>query len=274
MAHRIWTTLCALTFGSAVLAAPQLAPRATGSLDAWLASETAVAREGILDNIGSSGAYAKSSGSGIVIASPSTDSPDCECQTFDLTGEESDIADYYTWTRDSALVMKTLVDLFKNGDTDLLTVIEEYISTQAYIQTVSNPSGGLSSGGLGEPKFNVDKTAYTGSWGRPQRDGPALRATAMVAFGQWLIVSYLSCKYTMSLADAYSRLMDTHPRPLILSGLLFATTFPTLHKTGTALDTVRPAKFPAQTLLMKSRSVGRGKRRVILHNSRSTPRPG
>ncbi|KAJ5369544.1 hypothetical protein N7509_014156 [Penicillium cosmopolitanum] len=189
MAHRIWTTLCALTFGSAVLAAPQLAPRATGSLDAWLASETAVAREGILDNIGSSGAYAKSSGSGIVIASPSTDSPDCECQTFDLTGEESDIADYYTWTRDSALVMKTLVDLFKNGDTDLLTVIEEYISTQAYIQTVSNPSGGLSSGGLGEPKFNVDKTAYTGSWGRPQRDGPALRATAMVAFGQWLIAN-------------------------------------------------------------------------------------
>ncbi|CAI7588878.1 unnamed protein product [Penicillium pancosmium] len=173
MAPRIWTALCALTFGSTVLAAPQLAPRATGSLDTWLASETAVAREGILGNIGSSGAYAKSSGSGIVIASPSTDSPDY----------------YYTWTRDSALVMKTLVDLFKNGDTDLLTVIEEYISAQAYIQTVSNPSGGLSSGGLGEPKFNVDKTAYTGSWGRPQRDGPALRATAMVAFGQWLIAN-------------------------------------------------------------------------------------
>lgn len=100
----------------------------------------------------------------------------------------ADLADYYTWTRDSALVMKTLVDLFKNGDTELLTVIEEYISSQAHIQTVSNPSGGLSSGGLGEPKFNVDETAYTGSWGRPQRDGPALRATAMVAFGQWLIV--------------------------------------------------------------------------------------
>lgn len=84
MAPSIWTALCALTLGSTVLAAPQLAPRATGSLDTWLASETAVAREGILDNIGSSGAYAKSAGSGIVIASPSTDSPDCECQSLIL----------------------------------------------------------------------------------------------------------------------------------------------------------------------------------------------
>lgn len=103
--------------------------------------------------------------------------------------------DYYTWTRDSALTAKVLIDLFKNGDTDLLDVIVEYIDAQAYIQKVSNPSGDLSSGaGLGEPKFNVDETAYTGSWGRPQRDGPALRATALIAFGQWLIVSWVdSC---------------------------------------------------------------------------------
>ncbi|KAJ5131642.1 hypothetical protein N7448_005800 [Penicillium atrosanguineum] len=167
----IWTALCALTLGQAVLAAPQLAARATSSLDTWLASETAVARQGILDNIGAGGAYAASAKAGIVIASPSTDSPDY----------------YYTWTRDSALTLKVMIDLFKNGDTELLDVIEEYISAQAYLQTVSNPSGSLSSGGLGEPKFNVDETAFTGSWGRPQRDGPALRATALIGFGQWLI---------------------------------------------------------------------------------------
>ncbi|KAJ5689840.1 hypothetical protein N7462_004232 [Penicillium macrosclerotiorum] len=174
MAPHLRAALYALAFSQAAVAAvaaPQLAPRATSSLDSWLSSETTIARQGILDNIGSSGAYAASADPGIVIASPSTSSPDY----------------YYTWTRDSALVMKTLVDLFKNGDTDLLDVIEEYISAQAYIQTVSNPSGSLSSGGLGEPKFNVDETAYTGSWGRPQRDGPALRATALIAFGQWLI---------------------------------------------------------------------------------------
>lgn len=59
--------------------------------------------------------------------------------------------------------MKQLVELFIAGDTSLQTVIEEYISSQAYLQTVSNPSGTLSTGGLGEPKFNVDMTAFTGA---------------------------------------------------------------------------------------------------------------
>jgi glucoamylase len=194
MAPRFWTALWALTVGQAVIAAPQiaLAPRATGSLDTWLAAETTVARQGILNNIGSAGAYSASAKPGIVIASPSTSSPDCKIVRQRHRKIKKALiveTDYYTWTRDSALVFKTLVDLFKNGDTALLTVIEEYISAQAYIQTVSNPSGGLSSGGLGEPKFNVDETAFTGSWGRPQRDGPALRATALISFGEWLIVS-------------------------------------------------------------------------------------
>jgi glucoamylase len=85
--------------------------------------------------------------------------------------------------------MKQLVELFIAGDSSLQGIIEDYISAQAYLQTVSNPSGGLSSGGLGEPKFNVDMSAFTGAWGRPQRDGPALRATALIAYGEWLIVS-------------------------------------------------------------------------------------
>lgn len=84
--------------------------------------------------------------------------------------------------------MKYLVDALIAGNTELETTIQEYISTGAYIQTISNPSGTLSTGGLGEPKFNVDKTAFTGAWGRPQRDGPALRATAMIAYANHLIV--------------------------------------------------------------------------------------
>jgi glucoamylase len=82
------------------------------------------------------------------------------------------------------------VDTFINSySASLQTEIENYINAQAYIQTVSNPSGGLSSGGLGEPKFNVDETAFTGSWGRPQRDGPALRATALITYSKWLIAN-------------------------------------------------------------------------------------
>ena len=80
------------------------------------------------------------------------------------------------------------MDTFINSySSSLQTEIENYISAQAYLQTVSNPSGGLSSGGLGEPKFNVDESAFTGSWGRPQRDGPALRATALITYSKWLI---------------------------------------------------------------------------------------
>ncbi|PLN80393.1 Glucoamylase [Aspergillus taichungensis] len=112
------------------------------SLDTWLSSEAKYARQAILDNIGSSGPWVPGAKTGVVVASPSTDNPDY----------------FYTWTRDSSLVLKTLVDMFRNGDTGLLSTFEE-----------------------------VDETAYTGSWGRPQRDGPALRATGMIAFGQWLI---------------------------------------------------------------------------------------
>lgn len=62
------------------------------------------------------------------------------------------------------------------------------ITGQARLQTVSNPSGSLSDGtGLGEPKFNTDFSAFTGAWGRPQRDGPALRATALITYGKWLV---------------------------------------------------------------------------------------
>ncbi|OOQ85661.1 Glucoamylase [Penicillium brasilianum] len=169
---RLLYALGALALGQSALAAPQLSPRATTSLDAWLATETTVSLNGILNNIGASGAYAQSAKNGAVIASPSTSNPDY----------------YYTWSRDSALTLKVLIDLFRNGNLGLQTVIEQYINAQAALQTVSNPSGDLSNGaGLGEPKFNVDLSAFTGSWGRPQRDGPALRATALIEFGNWLI---------------------------------------------------------------------------------------
>ncbi|KAH8690676.1 putative glucan 1,4-alpha-glucosidase [Talaromyces proteolyticus] len=169
---RLSYALCALALGYTALAAPKLSPRATVSLDAWLATETTFSLNGILQNIGASGAYAQSAKAGVVIASPSTSNPDY----------------YYTWSRDSALTLKVLTDLFTNGNLALQTVIEEYVNAQAYLQTVSNPSGDLSTGaGLGEPKFNVDLSAYTSSWGRPQRDGPALRAIALITFGNWLI---------------------------------------------------------------------------------------
>lgn len=43
--------------------------------------------------------------------------------------------------------------------------ILDFIDAEAALQQVTNPSGTVSSGGLGEPKFNVDFTAFTGAWG-------------------------------------------------------------------------------------------------------------
>ena len=58
---------------------------------------------------------------------------------------------------------------FIGGDSSLQTVIDQYVSSQQKLQRVDNPSGSYTSGGLGEPKFNIDETAFTGAWGRPQR---------------------------------------------------------------------------------------------------------
>ena len=93
--------------------------------------------------------------------------------------------------------MKALMDVFKDGESSLLGVVQEYISSQATIQGLATPSGNLDDGaGLGEPKFHANETAFTDSWGRPQRDGPPLRATALISFGQWLIVSLVAILYT------------------------------------------------------------------------------
>lgn len=82
-----------------------------------------------------------------------------------------------------------LIDEFIFGNKSLQVKIEEYVHAQAVLQTVSNPSGtflpqGL---GLGEPKFLVDGTRFNGAWGRPQRDGPALRAIALISYSNFLI---------------------------------------------------------------------------------------
>ncbi|KAI9643405.1 glycoside hydrolase 15 protein [Ciborinia camelliae] len=169
------------------------------SVDSFIATESPIALRNLLCNIGSDGACASGAASGIVVASPDKTNPDY----------------FYTWTRDSALVFKVLVDTFISNDysASLQQEIENYISAQAGLQTVSNPSGSLSSGGLGEPKFNTDKTAFTGSWGRPQRDGPALRATAMITYSKWLI------------ANGYTSTVQNIVWPIIRNDLSYVTQY-------------------------------------------------
>lgn len=51
------------------------------------------------------------------------------------------------------------------GDPSLRSQIDNYVGHVKRIQQVSNPSGTVSSGGLGEAKFEIDETAFTGAWG-------------------------------------------------------------------------------------------------------------
>ncbi|KAJ7143544.1 glucoamylase, partial [Mycena crocata] len=142
------------------------------SVDTYIAAESPIAKRGMLANIGSSGSKSEGAKSGIVIASPSTSNPNY----------------LFTWTRDSSLVFKAIIGQFTSGaDMTLLGQIQNFVAAQAILQQVSNPSGTVSSGGLGEPHYNVDETAFTAAWGRPQRDGPALRATAMIEYANWLL---------------------------------------------------------------------------------------
>lgn len=101
------------------------------------------------------------------------------------------VKDWYTWTRDAGLVFKAVAERFSvSFDEGLQGTLQDYVASQAFLQTVSNPSGSFSDGsGLAEPKFNTDMTQFTGAWGRPQRDGPALRAIAIMAYAKWLIAN-------------------------------------------------------------------------------------
>ncbi|SPO06461.1 related to glucan 1,4-alpha-glucosidase [Cephalotrichum gorgonifer] len=151
-------------------------PTGLTSVDDYIEAESAIALEQLLCNIGADGCNAAGAAAGYVIASPSTADPDY----------------FFTWTRDSALVFKTLTEYFASHDYDpaLQKKIEEYIISQAKLQAVSNPSGGLLDGsGLGEAKFHADATQFTGAWGRPQHDGPPLRAIAGMSYAKWLIAN-------------------------------------------------------------------------------------
>ncbi|PWN47924.1 hypothetical protein IE53DRAFT_320361 [Violaceomyces palustris] len=95
---------------------------------------------------------------GAVIASPSTASPDY----------------YFSWIRDAALTMKVAIN-FSNLNR---TLVENW----AAAEKVHQKNAGSSSYTQGEPKFNPDGSLFTGPWGRPQNDGPALRASAFMAY--------------------------------------------------------------------------------------------
>ena len=115
--------------------------------------------------------------------------------------------------RDAAITTNTLVDIWSRDPTSKLsssisTSLAAYANLQAKLQRSKNPSGSFEDdlSGLGEPKFRVDGSPFTGEWGRPQRDGPALRAITLISYLRAHNASHPSLWNTREGDDFYDRL--------------------------------------------------------------------
>ncbi|RKP27236.1 Six-hairpin glycosidase-like protein, partial [Syncephalis pseudoplumigaleata] len=126
------------------------APR--DSLATWIATQYDVSMARIVQSVQPNGA---------IYASPSRKDPDY----------------YYFWTRDGGLTMDALASQLGTNATAYGVLFERFTRFTAQIQSTPNPSNSV-----GEPKFNMDGTAFTAPWGRPQNDGPAIRAFALAAY--------------------------------------------------------------------------------------------
>lgn len=103
---------------------------------------------------------------GMVVASPSRSNPDY----------------YFDWVRDTALTYRALIDYYElKKDPKIKKMIFTWVDAEAYRQNQPTFTG------LGEPKYFIDGSGYTGGWGRPQNDGPALRAIAMIKFARLML---------------------------------------------------------------------------------------
>ncbi|KAK6093985.1 hypothetical protein MT418_005809 [Batrachochytrium dendrobatidis] len=110
---------------------------------------------------------------GTVIASPSHKNPDY----------------YYHWVRDASISFMSVLDMIQSSSQDpaqphpeLERLLDDY--AQLSKQHQESP---FARSGLGEPKFYVDGSPFMAEWGRPQNDGPALRALVLVEYAQFIL---------------------------------------------------------------------------------------
>lgn len=161
------------------------------TLDTWIGREERIALDRLLANVSPGGRNVEGKGvvPGTVVASPSREDPDYWYQCRQAIKEnEGKNTNHNAGVRDAAITMNSLVDLYaddpsSSSGSQMATILDAYASLQNKIQHTSNPSGSFEDlSGLGEPKLGVDGKPFTGSWGRPQRDGPALRALTLMHY--------------------------------------------------------------------------------------------
>lgn len=140
-------------------------PASDPGLEKWLEAERAIALAKMEANISPPGAEP-----GAVAASPSRENPNY----------------WYHWRRDAALTMQEIVALYAQErdparKAGFRKQLDDYAAFVRKTQSEPSPAG------LGEPKYNMDGTPFTGPWGRPQDDSPAEEASTLIAFASVLL---------------------------------------------------------------------------------------
>lgn len=109
---------------------------------------------------------------GAVIASPSQKDPDY----------------FYHWTRDAGLSMFEIAREYRMTQSlDRKSKLENLLKNWVDFEIRAQESSSRAFGKLGEPKFTVRGDVYSGNWARPQNDGPAIRALAMIHYATSLL---------------------------------------------------------------------------------------
>ena len=81
--------------------------------------------------------------------------------------------------------MKVIVNEYiRTKNSKYLDIILKYVNAEYELTRL------IPMGGLGEPKFNMNKTCFNKNWGRPQNDGPALRGLIMIKIASILDNNY------------------------------------------------------------------------------------
>lgn len=149
--------------------------------ESWVQQQANTSFQNILNNIGGilTSLDRTEVAPGVVIASPLKSNPDY----------------FYTWTRDSALTMRSLIHHLEDGGNALYDpegireAVEQYIEANYRLQRLPNRSGRFDDEnrlGLGEPKFMPNLSTFDSVWGRPQADGPGLRVLTISIYVDYL----------------------------------------------------------------------------------------
>jgi len=120
-------------------------------------------------------------GKGGIVAAPDTNTPGGSY--------------YFHWMRDAALTMRSLQETNQGNFSSIETIVKAYVQWVIKAQTAPDPNG---QSVLTEPKFMLPNgEVFSGSWCRPQNDGPGLRATALILAANSLIANGQSSYATL-----------------------------------------------------------------------------